>query len=1286
MLLLGFGGFSLLKAQEVVHFLDDFESGVLAHWTVIDGNNDGKTWRSYAFDEHNHVAMSVSRKVESTSEFLVSPLLDDVSNIIFRACSSYNSRDYFDVKVSTTDMTPSAFTTVFSDDVDDNWTSFDVALPADTRYVAIYHHFYGPDNDALYIDDVAIYGAANNHIYTVNIEGYTPPQWGTHPDFEVSVPANAHCSVSEVVWKKDTSNTIVSLTPDDTFNEEGVQYYMGVYLTPDPGYSFVDYTRVYFNDSPDPFDFVASHVMVDDRFRAWTIYYELKESPWDDTFVVDFETNDFSQYNFVNDPTYPWTVVNDSGNNYMISGNPGVSSSTSAITATHNFADEGYIVFDAECRGEGSSSFWDHCDFYIDEERVLYHGADVTGWQHYEFTVASGSHTFKWSYTKDGSVNPTGDYFAVDNIMFGLELPCTMPIALTVSTTPSTAHVSWGGSASSYTLAYKLASAATWNTVTGITENDYLITDLEPGNYQVRVQSDCLEGNWTSDTFTIQGGVQSTANWYGYAAYCPGGESWQASFIQFTMQDPATVHVASITPPSTHAATYANGYVWLITTDGDLCKAPLDNENKTFGRVVTIVEKFNDGPAQEMSYNPADGKIYYIDNGQSNDGYGTLKCFDPSNPTQPTTIERTLSFIAFAINKQGRAYGVEYLTGKLYEINLTDASTSLIGETGLSTSFVQSMAFDMESGELYWAQIYSISDHGLYRVNPETAETSFIGQIGGTGVELTGLFMATGDTKPAIEDVVISNFKKPVWGQHPDFNVSVHADDWYTLDGVQWQWNNEDEVGLLSEADVFNRIDCSYRMVLRLLPKEGHSFAENVTVRFEGEALTSEALIIGSFEPDELGVYTVSYNVIPSLVYDFDDNSLQGWTTIDNDGDGNNWSISTNGMGHQNSAYFVSSASYFDFAGLHPDNYLVSPTKGQYSSISFWACAQSTNYYGDRFGVAVSTGSNTDAADFTTIASWTTEEKSRVQGEWHQYTVDLSAYDGQDIWVALRHFDSYDIFAVAVDDIVLTTTYLHPNVSVIGNSATVTWEDCDTSYDLRYKLISAADWTDVTGLTSNSYTISNLTAGKYEVLVKKAGDDYWVRTSFTIASPVSNIALTGYTVPVWGEHPDFTLETADEMFYDIEHIRWFWREGDNIIPLKKDDIFDQGEGEYYMEVVLSPKSIYYFDGNTTVTINGDAAIVNATASGLEDTYFRVVTKGHSFAAVDETEANQIVAWPNPANNTLFLKNADDAMVTIYDNMGRLMLQQRYHDGLNISHLAKGIYAVQVNGQTFRIVH
>ena len=174
--------------------------------------------------------------------------------------------------------------------------------------------------------------------------------------------------------------------------------------------------------------------------------------------------------------------------------------------------------------------------------------------------------------------------------------------------------------------------------------------------------------------------------------------------------------------------------------------------------------------------------------------------------------------------------------------------------------------------------------------------------------------------------------------------------------------------------------------------------------------------------------------------------SLNGWTTIDADGDNYNWELASELMAgyiipsHEGEDC-VSSQSYDSDAGpLTPDNYLVSPQVALGGSITFWASAQDANYAAEHFGVAVSTTSNTDASAFTTIQEWTmTAKKSagdcksiydngnylvknrgnRASGEWYQYTVDLSAYAGQTGYVAIRHFNCSDMFYLNVDDITI---------------------------------------------------------------------------------------------------------------------------------------------------------------------------------------------------------------------------------------------------------------------------
>ena len=160
--------------------------------------------------------------------------------------------------------------------------------------------------------------------------------------------------------------------------------------------------------------------------------------------AFDFENGNILTTVFTNDETYPWIVIDttdDDGNavRCIMSGNKGVASSTSAIETTVGFPADGYIAFDALCMGEGTGTAWDRCIFYIDGEAQFTYGAHIAGWNHYAYNVSAGSHTFKWVYMKDSSVNPTGDAFFVDNISFHSGCPLITEINIIGFTVPA-----WG--------------------------------------------------------------------------------------------------------------------------------------------------------------------------------------------------------------------------------------------------------------------------------------------------------------------------------------------------------------------------------------------------------------------------------------------------------------------------------------------------------------------------------------------------------------------------------------------------------------------------------------------------------------------------------------------------------------------------------------------------------------------------------------------------------------------------------------------------------------------------
>ena len=112
---------------------------------------------------------------------------------------------------------------------------------------------------------------------------------------------------------------------------------------------------------------------------------------------------------------YPWTNVVEDGRVYARSGNAGIHSSLSTLTTTVTLPRDGKVTFAYKAWGEGSSS--DKCIFKVDSEEKFSYGNKQNNWINYTVQLSAGRHTLMWVYSKNGSGNPEGDYFAVDNVV-----------------------------------------------------------------------------------------------------------------------------------------------------------------------------------------------------------------------------------------------------------------------------------------------------------------------------------------------------------------------------------------------------------------------------------------------------------------------------------------------------------------------------------------------------------------------------------------------------------------------------------------------------------------------------------------------------------------------------------------------------------------------------------------------------------------------------------------------------------------------------------------------------
>lgn len=253
--------------------------------------------------------------------------------------------------------------------------------------------------------------------------------------------------------------------------------------------------------------------------------------------------------------------------------------------------------------------------------------------------------------------------------------------------------------------------------------------------------------------------------------------------------------------------------------------------------------------------------------------------------------------------------------------------------------------------------------------------------------------------------------------------------------------------------------------------------------------------------PNLIGIYALGdYEpVVPTppdgdIFFDFNDGLLH-WTTIDGDGDGFNWEMRRN-WGNSQNPYSVTSASYDDYTStvLHPQNYMVTPYKLDCEEISFIACAQDELTPAEHFGVAVSTTGNTDANDFTIV--WETDMTAKAAGNWYYYSIDLRDYQGQDIYVAIVHFNCTNQFMLNIDDVMLRRTYvgvaennaMHATVYPNPASALVTVENTQNvdSYEL-YNMTGALLRQANVGTKAFNLDVEDLPAGTYLLKINAEG-------------------------------------------------------------------------------------------------------------------------------------------------------------------------------------------------------
>ena len=188
------------------------------------------------------------------------------------------------------------------------------------------------------------------------------------------------------------------------------------------------------------------------------------------------------------------------------------------------------------------------------------------------------------------------------------------------------------------------------------------------------------------------------------------------------------------------------------------------------------------------------------------------------------------------------------------------------------------------------------------------------------------------------------------------------------------------------------------------------------------------------------------------------------WQNIDNDGDGYKWwktreepYFESFDKSTHHGEQSIHSNSYIKQGGkiLEPDNWLILPeqnlSKKKIYSLTFDIVAFDGGYLKDKIGIYISTdGGNSytqlgDDFDFTQSELGNSTD---VKDVWQEVEVDLSAYSGKKVSIAIVHHNSRDEYVVVMDCMYMWSIDKHKHC-ICGNGISFNGHNTHTNVKWR---------------------------------------------------------------------------------------------------------------------------------------------------------------------------------------------------------------------------------------------
>ena len=396
---------------------------------------------------------------------------------------------------------------------------------------------------------------------------------------------------------------------------------------------------------------------------------------------------------------------------------------------------------------------------------------------------------------------------------------------------------------------------------------------------------------------------------------------------------------------------------------------------------------------------------------------------------------------------------------------------------------------------------------------------------------------------------------------------------------------------------------------------------------------------------------------------------VSDWSTYDADGDGYYWGLTYSGRsGASDDIAFYSESYSSSYGALDPDNWLITPVIDLGGTMSVWMMSYLSSFP-DNFAIYLTTNPDWSSLDDFTI---TLVPKTTAPSEWKEYTADLSAYAGMRGAIAIRHFESFDMWALLMDDFSVNNQFLLSNVS---SPLEISGLNPTSSYQVQVQAVcpgSVSEWTDpVTttthGLCDAPYNVNLTEATSNTATIAWTGfqEQYTVRyqtlESFN-ALAGDNTTVTLTAGDVWGDGSGYQmLLDADATAYGtiIPESGGLTSSGDASVGVYSEfeyAIPENADGALNTSNIILDNSSSIsipagtYDWCITNPTPGDRVWIassNGTVGGREDDYVFEADKNYEFVVTIESPNDRVdvtITDALPESSWTTVTNASDPVV------------------------------------------